>query len=94
MPLGMELGLGPGHIVLDGDPAPPKRGTAAPTLQPMSKLSIVVKRSPILATAELLFQDQSMNQFEMLCHSIKYTVSHKKGANLFFSITLSKINGF
>ena len=28
MPLGMELGLGPGDIVLDGDPAPPKRGTA------------------------------------------------------------------
>ena len=22
MPLGMEIGLGPGHIVLDGDPAP------------------------------------------------------------------------
>jgi len=25
----MEVGLGPGHIVLDGDPAPPpKKGTA------------------------------------------------------------------
>jgi len=24
IPLGMEVGLGPGHIVLDGDPAPPK----------------------------------------------------------------------
>jgi len=24
MPLGMEIGLGPGHIVLDGDPGPPK----------------------------------------------------------------------
>jgi len=33
MKLGTEAGLGPGHIVLDGDPAPlPKkgRGTAAP----------------------------------------------------------------
>ena len=33
MPLiGMEVGLGPGHVVLDGDPAPPptERGTAAP----------------------------------------------------------------
>jgi len=30
MPIGMEVGLGPGHIVLDGDPAPPpqKGGTA------------------------------------------------------------------
>jgi len=34
MPLGMEVGLGPSHIVLDGDPAlpPKKRGTAAPHL--------------------------------------------------------------
>jgi len=27
MPLGMEIGLGPSHIVLDGNPAPlPKKG--------------------------------------------------------------------
>jgi len=32
MPLGKELGLGPGLIVLNGDPAPPptERGTAGP----------------------------------------------------------------
>jgi len=31
MKLGMQVGLGPGHIVLDGDPAPlPQRGTALP----------------------------------------------------------------
>jgi len=31
MPLGMELGLGPGDFVLDGDPAsPPQIGGAAP----------------------------------------------------------------
>jgi len=28
MKLGVELGLGPSHIVLDEDPAPPQRGTA------------------------------------------------------------------
>jgi len=28
MALGMEMGLGPGHFVLDGDPAPlPQKGT-------------------------------------------------------------------
>jgi len=27
MPLGTEVGLGPGDVVLDGDPVPPKRGT-------------------------------------------------------------------
>ena len=31
MPLSMELGLGPGNFVLDGDPAPPpKKGGGAP----------------------------------------------------------------
>jgi len=52
MPLGMEVGLGPGDTVLDEDPAPPWKGAQqAPTYQPMC---IVVKRSPISATAELL----------------------------------------
>ena len=40
MPLGTEVGLGPGDVVLDGYPAPPKRGTA-PCFRPMS---IVAKR--------------------------------------------------
>jgi len=30
--LGTEVGLVQGHIVLDGDPAPPQRGTAAPPM--------------------------------------------------------------
>jgi len=53
MPLSIEVGLGPGHIVLDGDPAPypAKRGIALPNFRPAS---IVDKRSPILATAEHL----------------------------------------
>jgi len=49
MPLGKELGLGPGHLVLDGDPM----GTQPPQ-QPLStfrSMSIVTKRSPISATA-------------------------------------------
>jgi len=56
MPIGTEVGLGPGDIVLDGDPAPypRKRGTAAPTFWPMS---IVAKQSPSSATAELLSKD-------------------------------------
>ena len=37
MKLGTEVGLGPGHIVLDGDPAPPpERGTALPNFRPIS----------------------------------------------------------
>jgi len=35
MALGMELGLRPGHIVLDGDPAPlPKEGGRLPIFGP------------------------------------------------------------
>jgi len=30
MPLGAQLGLSPGRIVLDANPDPPKKGTAAP----------------------------------------------------------------
>jgi len=59
MPLDVEVGLGPGDIVLDADPAssPTERDTAAPspTFRPMS---VVAKRSPISATAELLFTDR------------------------------------
>jgi len=52
MPLGKEVGLGPGHIVLDGDTV----GTQ-PAQQPLPtfrRMSIVAKRSPISITAELL----------------------------------------
>jgi len=50
----VEVGLGPGDIVFDGDPSPAEWGTAQ---QPPTFLatSIVAKRSPISATAELLF---------------------------------------
>ena len=54
MPLGKEVGLGPGHIVLDGDPVgtqPPRPTAAPPHFRPMPT---VAKRSPISATAELL----------------------------------------
>jgi len=40
MPLGREVGLGPDDIMLDGDPAPTKKGTA-PSLWPVS---VVAKR--------------------------------------------------
>jgi len=53
MPLGKEVGLGLGHIVLDGDPV----GTQPPTAAPLHfrPMPIVAKRSPISATAELFF---------------------------------------
>jgi len=55
MPLGTKVGLGPRDIVLDGDPAPHGKGhTAAPPPLFRPRL-IAAKRSPISATAELLY---------------------------------------
>jgi len=50
-PLGTEVDLGPGHIVLDGVPAPAKGAQQPPLFGPC----LLWPRSPILATAELLF---------------------------------------
>ena len=54
MPLGRKIGLGPGHTVLDGDAVRPflPKGSQSHDFQPMS---LVAKRWPISATAELLF---------------------------------------
>jgi len=41
MKLGMQVGLGPSHTVLDEDPAPPPQRSTAPNLRPMS---VVTKR--------------------------------------------------
>ena len=51
MPIGMKVGLGPGHIVLRGDPTPPSNRATVPNFRPMC---IVTKRWPISATAEHL----------------------------------------
>jgi len=49
-------GLSTGHIMLDGDAAPPRKGGTAQQPHTFRPMSIVakVKRSPISATGELL----------------------------------------
>ena len=54
MPLGTEVGLGPGHIVLHWDPAPPERDTAAPPTLFNPCLLWPKGRPCISATAELM----------------------------------------
>jgi len=51
MPLGMKVGLCPGHIVLRGDPTPPPKGAQSPIFGPCV---LWPKQSPISATAEHL----------------------------------------
>jgi len=50
-PLGTEVDLGPGHMVLDGVPAPAKGHMQQP---PLFGPCLLWPRSPISATAELL----------------------------------------
>jgi len=52
MKLGLQVGLGPGHIVLDGNPAPSAKGAQQP---PLFGPCLLWPRSPISATVELLF---------------------------------------
>ena len=58
MPLGVTVGLGPGRIVLHGDPALPlQKGHSSPL--PLFIQCLLWPRSPISATAELLFLSAS-----------------------------------
>jgi len=66
MKLGMQVGLRPSHIVLDGNPALLRQRDTAPNFR---RMSIVAKRSPISATAEhlLLFIAKYCDQYVCLC---------------------------
>jgi len=61
MPLGTELGLGQGDIMLDGDPAPPKKGTA-PNFRPMSIVAMKVAQHPPLFGSHLLWPNGRPSQ--------------------------------
>jgi len=41
MKLGVQVGLGPGHNVLDGDPAAPPQRDTAPNFGPISVVAII-----------------------------------------------------
>ena len=60
-PLGTEVDLGPGHIVLDGDPAPPQKGHSSPFL---FGLCLLWPRSPISANAELVYSRYWLFKFK------------------------------
>jgi len=64
----MPLGLGPGDLVLDEDPAHPKKEHSTPNFRPMSTVD---ERSPISATAEHLFKLYNGPQRARICMQSK-----------------------
>jgi len=85
MPLGKEVRLGPGDIVLDVDPAPPtERNTTAPTFR---RMSIVAKRSSISATAELLLEDDTSRDDLTSAKTLAYN-EHPEVLQIIFSTSL------
>ena len=66
MPLGTEVDLGPGHIVIDGDPVPPtaKGAQQPPSFWPMFIMATVA----ISATTELLFSLRIFFAGRLLLH--------------------------
>ena len=71
MPLGTEIDLGPGHIVLDGVPAPAKEAQQPPpSFRPVS----IVARSPISAAAELLLDAVTAQHCLLLTYYILHDV--------------------
>ena len=72
-PVGTEVDLSTGHIVLDVVPAVPEWGTAAPSFRPC----LLWPRSPISATAELLLKKATL--------LVEAMVNRK---NVFFLLTM------
>ena len=70
IPLGTKVDLGPGRIVLHGDPAPLPKGAQTPNFRPMS---IVAKRWAISATTEHLWEINSV--CILARHSLSYSVA-------------------
>jgi len=60
-PLGTEVDIGAGNIVLDGFPALSERGTAPPPH--LLCACLLWPRSPISVTAELLLHNETLQQF-------------------------------
>jgi len=67
MTLGVEVGLGPRHIVLDGAPASAKGAYQPP---PLFGPCLLWPRSPISATAELFFCSFPPSSLYSSCSSL------------------------
>jgi len=83
MPLGKDLGLGPGRIMLHGDPVgtqPPTTAAAPPHFRPMP---IVAKRLLISATGEHLLRVQ-LSTWMTLFSLVRISPEHYKYLEMLF----------
>jgi len=78
IPLGTKVDLGPGHIVVDGHPATTPSKGAHPNFRPMS---VVVKRSPISATAEHLLSIAAL-MLDYNKINIKFTTHNRSARHM------------
>jgi len=81
MPLGTVVGFGPCHIVLDGDPAPPKSGTAAPLFCSMPIVATVAHLSYCWALVTIniccfisKFNFKGPASFVIICLTLKWVI--------------------
>jgi len=63
MPIGMEVGFGSGDIVLDGDPAPPRKGTKQPlTFGPpcSGMVAHLIGKNPLVKYLRILLKPDAL----------------------------------
>ena len=78
--LGMHVGLGPGHIVLDGDPAPPQKGAESP------KFSAHVYCGQTAAWIKMpLGTEVGLGSDDIVLHEDPAPTPHKRGHSPQFS---------
>jgi len=72
-PLGTEVDLGPGHIVLDGVPAPAKGAQKAPCFWPMSIVATVAHLSYCWTLVDVAF-----DKFLRICDQLATFLGQKQ----------------
>jgi len=84
MPLGTEVGLGPGLVVLDRDPAAPtEMGTTAPTFGPCVLWSNGRPSQQLLSSCQTsahLAKQKKTNKVDAVCDNLSTELSLQRNA--------------
>jgi len=74
-----------GHIVLDGDPAPPRKGTAAPYVAAHIYCDQTVAHLSSSATAELLYKMSAVRHLRTLVN-VRIWATHDEYLMVFITV--------